>query len=113
MERQFQLKKKRKHQDDDLDESSELFQSSLLAAAIDGAAVKAIAETAVAKAFSSWLSHEAEEKEAKRKEDERVALLKLQRGEEWLPSIARDMAIDKVFDGNLLTRVAKTHTKTR
>lgn len=91
---------KRKHQDHNPDESSEMFQAAVLATAIDGIAVTLEAEKAKGKAFAVWVLHQAKEKEAKRKEEERIALLKVQRGEQWLPSVAKDMQRDSVCCSN-------------
>lgn len=91
-------KRGRELKDNDCDESSKTFEARLLAAAIDGATVKARAEKAITKSICSWLSNEAAEREAQKIEEERVALLKRQRGEEWLPSVARKMAMDMLSD---------------
>jgi hypothetical protein len=73
--------------------------------------VKATAEKAAAKAFSSFLSYQAREKEAQRKEAERVALLKARRGERWLPSVSKAIGAEKVFEDKLLKEVRSSRHK--
>ncbi len=65
----------------------------LQAAAIDGETIRAEAKHAMAKALAtSQVSAEVAEKAAKR-EEERVAALKRERGEEWLPAIAAQLGL--------------------
>ncbi|MCO5598979.1 hypothetical protein L7F22_053078 [Adiantum nelumboides] len=97
------LRKRSFHDRDN--EASDMFQSHLVAAAIDGGAVRLHADRYKAKAFALWTLQETQEKAAKQEEDERVALLKRQRGELWLPSIARDMQGHHVSDGKPLSSV--------
>eukprot|EP00250_Pteridium_aquilinum_P013958 c21683_g1_i1 orf=138-869(+) len=104
-------RRERKLQNNHVDEDSLMFESSLLAAAVDGMAVKLHVENAKAKAFASWVLHQAEENEAKRKEEERVALLKAQRGEQWLPSVARDMQLGNSSGGNIPMKVGSVYTQ--
>ena len=87
------------------------FRSCISAAAIDGMLVKANAKKAAAKAFSSFLSYQAKEKEAQRKEAERVALLKARQGERWLPSISKAMALEKVFEDKLFGEARSSQHK--
>lgn len=98
--------RKRKLYDPNLDEDSEMFQARLLDAAIDGPTLASYAEKEKAKAFTSWMLHQAKENEAERKEEERVAHLKLQRGEQWLPSVAKDMELDSLCGSKSRVRVA-------
>ncbi|KAH7300044.1 hypothetical protein KP509_24G042200 [Ceratopteris richardii] len=92
----------------DIEESSEMFKSQVMASAVDGEAVKLAAEKSKAKAFALWMLHQAEEKESKEKEKHRVALLKSQRGEKWLPSVIRDMARDNDLDSNPSLDITRT-----
>jgi len=75
------------------DEDSEEHLVRLQAAAIDGETIRAEAKHAMAKALAtSQVSAEVAEKAAKR-EEERVAALKRERGEEWLPAIAAQLGL--------------------
>ena len=73
--------------------------------------VKANADKAASKAFSSLLAYRAKENEARRKEEERIALLKAKRGERWLPSVSKDMALEKVLEDQLLGEVRRSRHK--
>ncbi|MCO5591375.1 hypothetical protein L7F22_045358 [Adiantum nelumboides] len=97
--------RKRSFHDRDVNEASDMFQSHLVAAAIDGVAVRLHADRYKAKALALWTLQETEEKAAKQEDDERVALLKRQRGELWLPSIARHMQGHHVSDAKPLSSV--------
>ncbi|CAM6042576.1 unnamed protein product [Sphagnum compactum] len=75
------------------DEDSDEHLVRLQAAAIDGETIRAEAKHAMAKALAtSQVSAEVAEKAAKR-EEERVAALKRERGEEWLPAIAAQLGL--------------------
>ncbi|KAI5077955.1 hypothetical protein GOP47_0007779, partial [Adiantum capillus-veneris] len=106
-------RRKRRFLNSCVDEASEQFQSHLLAAAIDGAAVKLYAEREKAKALALWILRQADENAAKQNEEERISLLKRQRGELWLPSVARDMQECDVSDGKPATNLTSEYSQNR
>ncbi|KAJ7190843.1 hypothetical protein O6H91_03G126000 [Diphasiastrum complanatum] len=77
------------------EEDSSESVARLQAVVVDGATVQAEAARAAARALTS-ANREARAAElAARKEEERVASLKKQRGEEWLPALANEMTARK------------------
>lgn len=58
---------------------------------VEGMDILASAKDACQKSRIKWETKEAAAREAAKREEERVAQLKKIRGEEWLPSIAREM----------------------
>ena len=58
---------------------------------VEGMDILASAKDACQKSRVKWETKESAAREAAMREEERVAQLKKIRGEEWLPSIAREM----------------------
>jgi len=85
----------------DIDEKSLEFQSQIQSVAVDGAIIIAKAEKEKTRALVRMQEKEAAAQAAVKKEEERVALLKQQRGEKWLPSIASEMF------GNTIAKIKK------
>jgi hypothetical protein len=85
----------------DIDEKSVEFQSQIQSVAVDGAIIIAKAEKEKTRALVRMQEKEAAAQAAVKKEEERVALLKQQRGEKWLPSIASEMF------GNTIAKIKK------
>jgi len=77
------------------------FQSQIQSVAVDGAIIIAKAEKEKTRALVRMQEKEAAAQAAVKKEEERVALLKQQRGEKWLPSIASEMF------GNTIAKIKK------
>lgn len=78
----------------EIDEKSAEFQSQIQSVAVDGAIIIAKAEKEKTRALVRLQEKEAAAQAAVKKEEERVALLKQQRGEKWLPSIASEMFVN-------------------
>lgn len=75
-----------------LDEDSDEHLVRLQATAVDGHTVAEQAKQLRDRALASAKSSQAKAELTRKKEDERVAELKRQRGEEWLPSVAIQIA---------------------
>ncbi|XP_057978736.1 uncharacterized protein LOC131165084 [Malania oleifera] len=77
-----------------IDEKSKKFKQRLESVAVDGIDIVAAARDACKKSLARLEARDAAAKAAAKKEEERVAELKRIRGEQWLPSIAREMGIN-------------------
>ncbi|GLT68784.1 hypothetical protein SLA2020_409860 [Shorea laevis] len=78
-----------------IDEKPEKFRQQLKTVAVDGNDILAAAQVASQKSLARLEAKEAAAKAKAKKEEERVAELKKIRGERWLPSIAREMQLNK------------------
>ncbi|KAH9302088.1 hypothetical protein KI387_013671 [Taxus chinensis] len=90
----FPRKKPRILPRQEINEKSAEFKCQLQSVAVDGTNILAEAEKNSRKAFARLQGKEYAAQIAAKKEEERVALLKQQRGEKWLPSIAKQMSGD-------------------
>lgn len=71
------------------------FRRKLQSVVVDGADVLIAAKKASQKSLDRLEAKEAAAKAKAKREEERVAELKRIRGERWLPSIARNMQVNK------------------
>ncbi|CAO2830410.1 unnamed protein product [Amaranthus hypochondriacus] len=78
---------------EEINEKSKKFKRRLESVVVEGTDIIATAKHAYEKSLSKLAAKEAAAKEAAKREDERVARLKKNRGERWLPSIAREMQV--------------------
>ncbi|KDP32076.1 hypothetical protein JCGZ_12537 [Jatropha curcas] len=78
-----------------LDEKSKKFRRQIKSIAVDGAEIIATATEAGQKALARLEAKEAAAKAKAKKEEERIAELKRIRGERWLPSIAKEMQLNR------------------
>ncbi|KAK9670261.1 hypothetical protein RND81_13G189900 [Saponaria officinalis] len=78
-----------------VDEKSKKFKKRLRSVAVEGADILAAAESACQKAKARLKAREAATREAAKREEERVAELKKIRGERWLPSMAKQMQLQR------------------
>lgn len=76
-----------------VDEKSKKFKRRLQSVVVEGMDVLASAKDACQKSLEKWQNKETAAREAAKREEERVAQLKKIRGEQWLPSIAREMQV--------------------
>ncbi|KAJ8439710.1 hypothetical protein Cgig2_009534 [Carnegiea gigantea] len=76
---------------EEIDEKSKKFKRRVQSVVVEGMDILASAKDACQKSRVKWETKEAAAREAAMREEERVAQLKKIRGEEWLPSIAREM----------------------
>lgn len=76
---------------EEIDEKSKKFKRRVQSVVVEGVDILASAKDACQKSRIKWETKEAAAREAAKREEERVAQLKKIRGEEWLPSIAREM----------------------
>ncbi|OAY35589.1 uncharacterized protein LOC110628102 [Manihot esculenta] len=79
----------------DIDEKSKKFRRQIRSVAVDGADIIAAAREKGQKALAKLEAKEAAAKAKAKKEEERVAELKRIRGEKWLPSIAKEMQLNR------------------
>ncbi|XP_057849601.1 uncharacterized protein LOC131060394 isoform X2 [Cryptomeria japonica] len=97
----------------EINEKSTEFKFQLQSVAVDGTMILAEAEKNRRKALARLEAKECAAQIAARKEEERVALLKQQRGEKWLPSIGKEMVGDVQAKPNNLqkqcTNLGKKH----
>ncbi|ESQ45545.1 hypothetical protein EUTSA_v10010709mg [Eutrema salsugineum] len=75
--------------------NSKEFKKRIKSIAVDGSDVLSAAIEAAAKASARLVAKEAAAKAKAKKEEERVAELKKVRGEKWLPSVARELQLNK------------------
>ncbi|XP_074298976.1 uncharacterized protein LOC141629966 [Silene latifolia] len=80
---------------EEVDEKSKKFKRKLRCVAVEGTDILAVAEQARQKAKARSEAKEAAAKEAAKREEERVAELKKIRGERWLPSMAKEMQLQR------------------
>ncbi|KAG6792262.1 hypothetical protein POTOM_001406 [Populus tomentosa] len=78
-----------------IDEKSKKFRHQIQSIAVDGADIISEARDAEQKSLAQLEAKEAKAKAKAKKEEERVVELKRIRGERWLPSIAREMQLNK------------------
>ncbi|CAN0863714.1 hypothetical protein LINGRAHAP2_LOCUS8767 [Linum grandiflorum] len=78
-----------------IEEDSKKFRKAVKSIAVDGSEVIAAANDVARRALARMEAKEARAKEKAKKEEERVAELKKTRGEKWLPSIAKEMQLNK------------------
>ncbi|KAG0605483.1 hypothetical protein M758_9G063100 [Ceratodon purpureus] len=91
-----------------LDEDSEEHIVRLQAAVVDNETVSEQAKRLREKVLASAKSSQAKVELARKNEEERVAKLKRERGEEWLPSVAFQLAKETANEPKLPTKVAPT-----
>ncbi|CAN1191281.1 hypothetical protein LINPERHAP2_LOCUS40962 [Linum perenne] len=89
------MKKPRLVPQHDIEEGSKKFREAVKSIAVDGAEIIAAANDVARRALARLEAKEAKAKEKAKKEEERVAELKKIRGEKWLPSIAKEMQLNK------------------
>ncbi|CAN1343056.1 hypothetical protein LINPERPRIM_LOCUS39664, partial [Linum perenne] len=92
---QCPMKKPRLVPQHDIEEGSKKFREAVKSIAVDGAEIIAAANDVARRALARLEAKEAKAKEKAKKEEERVAELKKIRGEKWLPSIAKEMQLNK------------------
>ncbi|KAH9611563.1 hypothetical protein KSS87_009957 [Heliosperma pusillum] len=80
---------------EEADEKSKQFKRKLRCVAVEGTDILAAAKQACQKAKERMEAKEAAAKEAAKREEERVAELKKIRGERWLPSMAKQMQLQR------------------
>ncbi|XP_074295281.1 uncharacterized protein LOC141623111 [Silene latifolia] len=80
---------------EELDEKSNKFKRKLRCVAVEGTDIVAAAKQACQKAKARLEAKEAAAKETAKREEERVAELKKIRGERWLPSMAKQMQLQR------------------
>ncbi|KAL6961349.1 hypothetical protein U1Q18_039118 [Sarracenia purpurea var. burkii] len=85
----------------EINENSKKFRWKLQSVAVDGMDIIAAARYSHQKALSKLEAKAAAAEAASKREEERVALLKKIRGERWLPSIARDMQVNRGLTSRL------------
>ncbi|XP_011035667.1 PREDICTED: uncharacterized protein LOC105133394 isoform X2 [Populus euphratica] len=78
-----------------IDEKSKKFRHQIQSIAVDGADIISEARDAEQKSLAQLEAKEAKAKAKAKKEEERVVELKRIRGERWLPSIARELQLNK------------------
>ncbi|XP_010559099.1 PREDICTED: uncharacterized protein LOC104827599 [Tarenaya hassleriana] len=78
-----------------VDENSKEFKKRLKSIAVDGSDILAAAREAARKSSARLEAKAAAAKAKAKTEEERVAGLKRVRGEKWLPSVAREMQLNK------------------
>ncbi|PKU84748.1 uncharacterized protein LOC110093599 isoform X1 [Dendrobium catenatum] len=76
-----------------IDEKSKKFRRNIQSVAVNGSDIVAAARLACQSSFARWEARDTAAKAAAKREEERVAELKRIRGEEWLPSLAREMKV--------------------
>ncbi|XP_021273976.1 uncharacterized protein LOC110409070 isoform X1 [Herrania umbratica] len=81
-----------------IDENSKEFRRQLRSIAVDGKDILAAARQSSQKSLASLEAKYAAAKEKAKREEERVAELKRIRGERWLPSVAREMQLNRSSD---------------
>ncbi|XP_050205860.1 uncharacterized protein LOC126655656 isoform X2 [Mercurialis annua] len=79
----------------DIDEKSKKFRRKMKSIAVDGLDIIAAGREAGQKSLARMEAKEAAAKAKAKKEEERVSELKRIRGERWLPSISREMQLNK------------------
>ncbi|XP_031107972.1 uncharacterized protein LOC116012550 [Ipomoea triloba] len=79
----------------EIDERSKEFRHQIKSVAVDGTDIMVAAKDSSQKSLAKLEAKDAAAKAAKQREEERVAALKRIRGERWLPSIARDMQLNR------------------
>ncbi|XP_058080944.1 uncharacterized protein LOC131229096 isoform X3 [Magnolia sinica] len=84
---------------EEVDEKSKKFRRRVESVSVDGIAIMAAAKAACQRSLARFEAKDAAAKAAAKKEEERVTELKRLRGEEWLPSIAREMQAHGVVCG--------------
>ncbi|XP_030532124.1 uncharacterized protein LOC115742144 isoform X2 [Rhodamnia argentea] len=80
---------------EEIDEKSKKFKRQLQSVVVDGLDVMGAAKAACQKSLARLEARDAAAKAAVKREEDRVAELKRIRGERWLPSIAKEMQLER------------------
>lgn len=80
---------------EDIDEKSKKFKRQLQSVVVDGLDVMVAAKAASQKSLARLEARDAAAKVAAKREEERVAELKRIRGQRWLPSIAKEVQLER------------------
>lgn len=75
--------------------TSKQFKQIIRHSAVDGVDIMTFAKNAMLQSLARYEAKDIAAKKATKKEEERILELKKVRGEKWLPSIAREMKVNK------------------